>query len=466
MRFRAFLAVLAAAAILLSCVTEPAAPASAAAPAEPPSAAAEQPEPATAEAAPAAAAPQPAAAAPRESAQGAKGAEASFPRRAATAFPMIVAALHEPSLPVRAASLPVAPAVAASPSPQTAPVAAPAKPAASASAPTAAAAPPQAKAESAPKTATPAPKPAAKEAAKPAAKPAPKAAAVETPKAVPLALPLPPASSAEAALVQPERQPDIARSVAAEAGMRVEVPFDGTGWTYLGERTGREGVLYESRRFEGSGLVFVLLASKPGDYALRFQRQDALRGIVYDELVSLKVSPKAAVAVPPAPAATETGAASGAQGAAVATGAGGAAVQGGATVQPAGARPAASASGAQPAPPVPSAPPSAASASAPAGAPAADTPEGLVLAAKNELGAGRVQGAIEALDRLLARYPSGTDEAFYLYGLALEQNGPLKDVKRAYALYRKVCSDYPQSAFWDAAAERASYIERHYFEIR
>jgi len=90
----------------------------------------------------------------------------------------------------------------------------------------------------------------------------------------------------------------------------------------------------------------------------------------------------------------------------------------------------------------------------------------MILGAKEALASGRVQGAVDALDRLLSLYPSGTDEAFYLYAQALELNGPLKDIQRAYALYKKLCSDYPQSLFWDASAERVSYIERRYFDIR
>ena len=93
-------------------------------------------------------------------------------------------------------------------------------------------------------------------------------------------------------------------------------------------------------------------------------------------------------------------------------------------------------------------------------------PTALLLTSKNELAAGRVAGALAALDRFLALYPSGMDEVFYLYGLALEQAGPLKDIKRSYSNYKKVMDEYPQSEFWDKASARASYIERHYFEIR
>ena len=66
----------------------------------------------------------------------------------------------------------------------------------------------------------------------------------------------------------------------------------------------------------------------------------------------------------------------------------------------------------------------------------------------------------------MALAPSGIDEAYLLYGKALEAKGPLKDIKRSYAYYKKLVDDYPESPFWDEAAARAAYIERHYFDIR
>jgi len=309
-------------------------------------------------------------------------------------------------------------------------------------------------------------------AAKPAGKPAaalpsakPSAPAAKTPKASPTPQPAPAASQAakkapaageaqvpsfastppsQVSLVDPasDRQPDIAQRVAVELGTRVEIPLEGTGWTYLGEKDGKDGVLYESRRYEGSGLVFVLNPTKTGEYTLRFQRQDALRGKTNDELVGLTVSPKAArqgAAAQPATAQQSTAQQAAASSAdAKGNGATGtaAAIDSTASI-----------------PALPSTLPP-------------DSPEGLILAAKNELTAGRVPGAIAILDRFLSLYPAGMDEAYYLYGLALEQNGPYRDIQKAYNYYKKVSDDYPESPLWDKAQERASYIERHYFEIR
>jgi len=453
------------ASLLVSCAGTPAKSAQPAQPEKPEQAVAPAPAPAAVSAT--ALAPAEPAVPAEESASA--PADLSVVRRRPLPYPLIVAALHEPEPPARRVGAPSAaaatgapPATASTPSlPEPEPRGAPASAQSAAkAAPSAGPAAPKAVPKEAPKAAPPkvaAPKAAAKDAPK---KPEPEPKAAEPPNAAPAVLPLAPPSGAEAFLARPERQAEIARSVSAEAGMRVEVPFDGTGWTYLGERTGREGVTYETRRFEGAGLVFVLLASKPGDYVLRFQRQDALRGISYDELVALSVTPKPAVVAAPATVAS----AAEAQGTAAPSGK--AAATGGqvpAAQSAAPATPVAPAATGSAAPHSVAAQPQAAPVATPS---ITETPTSLTIQARKELDAGRAQGAIEALDRLLARYPTGTDEAFYVYALALEANGPLKDIKRAYAFYKKVCSYYPQSAFWDAAAERISYIERHYFEIR
>ena len=381
--------------------------------------------------------------------------ELSFPRRVPISVSVLIPSLSEPVPNLRAAA-PAAQIAAA--------------PAAPATPPAAAATPPPAAPTPAQASTKPATAPAAQSAPpKKSATAAPAAAKTTKPKAaapsatvVPVikpALPLAPPSSEEIVLPSAEPNPSISRNVSAMVGERIEIPFDGSGWTYLGEKDGKDGVTYETRRFEGSGAVFVMLASKAGDYVLRFQRQDVLRGLTSTELIGASVKNRPTVVASPQtaaggetalPGATPVEAPS-AQAALVAP----SAVAG--AVSPAAGSPAASPSDAN-----------AQSASAASAVPPPDpnSPEGMLLAAKNELGAGRVQSALDQLDRLLAKYPAGSDEVFYTYALALEQNGPLKDIRRAYDLYKKVRDEYPESPFWDKANDRISYIERHYFEIR
>jgi tetratricopeptide (TPR) repeat protein len=364
-------------------------------------------------------------------------------------LPFLVASLHEPQPPKPKAE----PAAA---------VVAPPQPAAAS--PTVAAAPPAAAPKSAPAE-TKKPK-AVPSAAKPK-KPEPKDKAAAA-KKLPESEQKNAASTPALAIVADPAQETkaAARRITAVEGTRFELPFEGTGWTYLGDQANREGIAYDSRRFEDTNLVFILNPVKAGDYLLRFQRQDSLRGISYEELVAVSVAPKgsaqngaAATGVPTpttaiapiaAPAATPAAAP-----AAVTAGANAAP----ATTKAVIAQPASAA--------VPLAPASDQAAAALAFDPAAlATPEAALSQARSELEAGRVPGALAALDRLIALAPDGTDEECILYGRALERNGPQKDIKRAYAYYKKVRDEYPESQFWDEASTRCSYIERRYFDIR
>jgi hypothetical protein len=303
------------------------------------------------------------------------------------------------------------------------------------------------------------------------------------------ALPLAPPSTQEYVLPSAEGRNAISRNVSAMVGENIEIPFDGSGWTYLGEKDQKDGVTYETRRFEGSGVVFVMNAVTSGQYVLRFQRQDVLRGLAEIELIGVDVRNRPTVVAPPASSVAPSQAtplsAAAASGAPAGTGPSGGAATVGAATQNAASPPAIGATQGTGAvapnaagtgepsvaglatTPGALAPGAAdASASGAAALPPPDSPEGMLLAAKNELGAGRIQSALAVLDKLLAKYPAGMDEAYYLYGLALEQNGPLKDIRRAYSYYKKVVDEYPESPFWDKANERVSYIERYYFEIR
>lgn len=474
----AMTAVLAATtALMLSCATKAAAPAPNAASAQaaqPPAAATAPP----ASALPTTAAPSvPAPAAPEVrpepsmSAPVSEKPEISLPRRSPMPENLIVASLHEPVPPVPAKPAAPAPANAAPP------LAAPSAPTPAPKAVAAPAAP-----AAAPAPVAKAPKPAPAKPAPPPKAPAPAAKVLEPePKN---------AASAQAIALDPAQtsQGAITRRMTAVVGTRFEVPFEGTGWTYLGETSAKPGIGYDSRRFVGSSLVFVLNPIMAGDYVLRFQRQDTLRGISYEDLVSVAVAPKPA-AISPSPAAPVTSAepstkangvaaSSSAQVASVALppvasaspGTGLSAAAPGGVALAGAVAPAAMPTGAAPATPTASGPAAtqAGATTTYAAVPVSSltTPEAALAQARSAVAAGQAQGALDALDRLIALAPAGTDEACLLYGQALELNGPTKDIKRAYSYYKRLRDDYPESAFWDAADERASYIERHYFDIR
>ncbi len=231
------------------------------------------------------------------------------------------------------------------------------------------------------------------------------------------------------------------RSLAAEVGQQVEVPFVGTGWVYLGERDAKDGVQYVSRRFEGSGALFAVAALKVGEYNLRFMKQDLERGTSSDEVVRLSIAPKGSGAAAPAPAPVN-----------VLTGTSGARAAGGSNVM--ASTPEANAANA------------AAAAPGAARAVAADSPEGLLATARAELAANKGETALAALERLLVLLPGGSDELYWLLGQALEINGPKRDVKAAFAAYSKLLDFWPRSTWYRQAKDRAAYIERYYLEIR
>jgi hypothetical protein len=482
------LAALAFTLLFLSCATKPAT----------------APEPGQgASAAPAAAAPGAAAAgaSPRIASAADAKPEVSFPyRRPAPRF-LIVASLHEPVPPTRASAAKRLPATAAPPAVAPATV----TPAAVAEAPKAATPAPAPASQTAPVKAEAPAKAAAPAKAPVAAKPATPAPAKDAPAKAVAAAPAKAEAAAKAPAPEPrnaasaqaialdlasaDKQGEISRKLSIVQGSRFEIPFEGTGWTYLGEKTAKQGIAYDSRRFEGSSLVFVLNPVKPGDFILRFQRQDSLRGLSYEELVGVNVTakpnaapanataPAAAPAATPAaaaagaaapiasPAATAAGAATPVAGPAAASSTAASTGRAAAAASTAAANTSAASAGTAAAPAGSAATPASADLHL-AGAASLATPEAALAAARSELGAGRAQGALDALGRLLALSPEGTDEALLLFGQALELNGPNKDIKRAYSYYRKLRDDFPESAFWDKAAERVSYIERHYFDIR
>lgn len=263
---------------------------------------------------------------------------------------------------------------------------------------------------------------------------------------------------AEGAAILPASPATSARSVTAAAqpiaetrletvrGQRFDLRFPGTGWIYLGDDDGKEGLKYETRRFEDSQAVFAMNPESPGEYLLRFQRQNPVDRSTETSLVRVIVSDKL-------PTAASTAAPS---------------------ADPALAPVLAPATGTVTAP---------ATATAPAVAPAAlpsavadsstlapvvmpTEPAALMSLAKSELEASRVQSALAALDSYLSLYPYGNDEIYYLYGLAYEQDTPFRNIKKSYEYYRRVRDEYPRSLRWREVADRIAYFERHYFGLR
>jgi hypothetical protein len=332
----------------------------------------------------------------------------------------------------------------------------------------------------------------------------------ERPPVVREPVPLPAAPIPEAPARSPPveiQEPGISfsRVVRATVGQMIEVPFQGSGWVYLGELGSRPGIAYSSRRLDPEGQSFVFRAEAPGTYGLKFYKQDFVRDYILNDYVQVIVGepPEAAamgwfnpsidrgrvVAEPRWPTALAEAEAfsRGTSGGTAATSPAPAASAGQAAAPPAAAPPAAgqAAPAAQAAAQPPAAVPArpalsdegvipvrpAASVQPTPGAVQPEAlgnlqPSGYLERARQEFDAGRVATAISVLDQFRERYPSGTDEAWWLYGQFYEANSPSRDIRTSLDYYRRLVREYPQSSRYNDARRRIAYLERYYINIQ
>jgi tetratricopeptide (TPR) repeat protein len=285
-------------------------------------------------------------------------------------------------------------------------------------------------------------------------------------------------------------------------GQLVEIPFRGTGWVYLGELASRPGIVYGSRRLDSEGQSFIFRAEAPGTYGLKFYKQDFVQDYILNDHVQVIVGepPEAAVmgwfdpsinrgrviAEPRWPSALEEAEAlgrnsparivaapavpDGAQGTAggaqeMIGGAQGTAGETRETVGeaqgPAGETQAAPGGGM-----IPTRPPMSAQATEQAEELGDLRPGDYPDRAREEFEAGRVASAISILDQFRERYPSGSDESWWLYGQFYEANSPSRDIRTALDYYRRLVREYPQSPRYNEARRRIAYLERYYINIR
>jgi hypothetical protein len=283
----------------------------------------------------------------------------------------------------------------------------------------------------------------------------------------------------------------------------VEIPFTGTGWIYLGELASRRGIVYDSRRLDPEGQSFIFRADNEGTYALKFYRQDFIRDFILNDYVQVIVGeaplagtgwfnppmdqgrvtaqPRWPTSLQEAQIRRNAETTAGASSANVLS----ADVQGAAQpsqTPPASGRAVSAAeaasvsSGPQTAPQESTAagsvPPATATAQPPATAdnstlemPQDTPPEAFIQKAKELFDEGKVSSAIATLDQFRLRYPSGSDEAYWLYGQFYEANTPNRDILAALDYYRRLVREYPQSSRFNDARRRIAYLERYYINI-
>jgi len=297
------------------------------------------------------------------------------------------------------------------------------------------------------------------------------------------------------------------RIVRATVGQLVEIPFRGSGWVYLGELGSQRGIEYRSRRLDPEGQSFIFQIEAAGTYTLKFYKQDFIRNYILNDHVQviaglapdpgsagwfnppldrgrviaeprwptsleeaelvrnggrLPVRETPAETPPPETAAPVTPAAS-AEPAKPAT----VPQEAAPTPQP----PANAGEPAQAASPAPAAPSANAEAVVPPSPPTTGlgptTPPNMFLQkAQEEFDAGKVASALAILDQFIGYYPSGSDEAYWLYGQFYEANSPSRNILLSLDYYRRLTQEYPQSSRYNDARRRIAYLERFYINIQ
>jgi hypothetical protein len=258
------------------------------------------------------------------------------------------------------------------------------------------------------------------------------------------------------------------RTVYALKGQIIEIPYRGTGWVYLGESSGKPGIVYNSRRLEPEGMSFVFRAEDIGIYELKFYRQDFIRDYIINDHVRVIVETAPETAVPfgvpvesvtalprwPELSSEISGTGAGSPPSAAQRPSESAAVGGAVT-------PSTAASATQPR-----------SGIAGEGIVPGETqppkplPEEYLRRGREEYEAGHIQQALAILEQFRSRFPQGSDESWWLLGQLYEANSPYRNIRLSMDCYRNLIRDYPQSLRYGDARRRIAYLERYYFNIQ
>jgi hypothetical protein len=304
-------------------------------------------------------------------------------------------------------------------------------------------------------------------------------------------------------VIPPNGEIIYSRTVRATAGQTIEIPFHGTGWVYQGELASRRGISYDSRRLDPDGQSFIFRAAEAGTYSLKFFKEDFIRDYIINDHVMVIVSeaPQAnsgwfnspqdrgrVTAQPRWPAALDeaemrrSGVSAGANNADTPSGLKEADNRTVTSPQPqrqdtetrsgtstqtqsqgqespnrisTQERPSLSANDT----------PNADGVTATGTLQFSGNPDELLLKAKEAFDEGKVQTAISFLDQYKYFFPSGSDEAYWLYGQFYEANTPDRNILLALDYYKRLTNEYPQSSRYSEARRRIQYLERFYINI-
>jgi hypothetical protein len=301
----------------------------------------------------------------------------------------------------------------------------------------------------------------------------------------------------EEKILQPDYPITFSRTARATVGQLIEIPFRGKDWVFLGEVGARRGIAYDSRKLDTEGESFIFRVEASGVYALKFYRQDFAHDFILNDHVQIiagaapqttglawfnppidqdrviagprwpnfieqplmeAVQPSTPVAAQPPvvvqppvevvrPAQPSLRQPSAARNEAPRPqGPSGNAVAQAGPLQPQNPQPSQ-----QPDPPY---------------TPEPISPDAILKQARDEFNAGRFASAITMLDEFCKSFPSGSDEAWWLYGQCYEANSPNRNMLAALDYYRRLVREYPQSSRLSDARRRIAYLERYYINIQ
>ena len=198
-------------------------------------------------------------------------------------------------------------------------------------------------------------------------------------------------------------------------GQNIEIPFQGSGWVFLGEEKNQQGISYSSRRIVNGGQNFIFKTERTGSYALKFYRQDFIEDYIINEIIQVIVSE-----APAQPSVTSV-------------------------------TPPAQEQAPQNVPP----------------AVVAVEPVDYFQRAQQAYTAGMFPEAISFLNQIPEQnITAESDEILWLYGQSFEANSPSRNIRSAINYYRRLLQEYPQSRFGSDAQRRIAYLERFYLNIR
>jgi hypothetical protein len=300
--------------------------------------------------------------------------------------------------------------------------------------------------------------------------PQPPSGATREPEASDAPSPAPPAAPPPIPAERPSivELPPIAIRL-SRTGITVPVTLDGFGWIYLAD-SDADGFVFVGRELTDTASIFGFRIDRPGDYSLRFQRQDNEVGrfeVVTVEILGTDapVVPGSTRAVPetrptesPAPAASDEVESTVADAETITARAG----SGGEEAYSLYREVLERLGGDDRAYPY----------NAVVGvlleyAVLRELAEYLTLAEILETG-GYLHEAVATLVAAIERYgrASGVDAACFRLARIFEGDSPLRDEKRALGYYRKITEYFPLSAYYEEAQARIRHIERHFIDIR